>query len=98
MDFSSYVLSETLTLLRRREGHPAAVGFLDRFSSIRELRVHSPTREEEQEALRLFRLYQEIPLSHCDCVTAAMMRARRAKEIFTFDEDFRALGFQVLPG
>ena len=95
--FSNYVLSETLTLLRRRAGLQVALHFLAGLASSPRLDARRASVREEKAALDVFRRYREVPLSHCDCVTVAMMKARRTHEIFTFDDDFRSLGLVVLP-
>ena len=97
LECSSHIFSETVTLIRRRAGHSTAVAFLDGFSTARVLHIVRPSRQEEDAALSLFRRYRDLEFSHCDCVTAAMMNARRTREIFTFDQDFRILGFRTLP-
>jgi len=46
----------------------------------------------------LLERYPDVRLSLTDAVSAAVARTYRIKEIFSFDADFRALGFVVRPG
>jgi uncharacterized protein len=93
---SNHVLGETWTLLRRRGGHHAAVGFLDRLHRIPSIQVVHVDEEIESEAWRWLRLRQEREYSFVDATSFALMRQRRVHEALAFDGDFSAVGFVEL--
>lgn len=93
---SSYdVFGETLTVLRSRAGLAQALEFGEAFLNSRIL-----VREEVDAAVRrqawgLFRQYQDRPLSFTDCTSVSLLRLRGLRHVFSFDDDFRRLGFEV---
>jgi predicted nucleic acid-binding protein len=96
---SNHVVGETWTLLRRRAGHAAAVGFLDRLARLPELEVVHVDEATEAEAWRWLRRHDEREYSFVDATSFALMRRRRIREALAFDGDFNAAGFvEVRPG
>ena len=90
---SNHVIGETWTLIRRRGGYRAAVGFLDRLQRIGNLEtVHVDPRDERQAWVWL-RQRDEREFSFVDATSFAVMRARRIHEALAFDGDFAAAGF-----
>ena len=53
---------------------------------------------DEDRALGLLRKYRDKKLSFHDALCAAVMLRHGLYQVFTFDSDFWAFGFQVLPG
>ncbi len=49
------------------------------------------------ESWELFKQRREIHLSFTDCTTAVLARHHGIADILTYDSDFQALGFVVLP-
>jgi predicted nucleic acid-binding protein len=90
---SNHVLGETWTLLRRRSGHAAAVGFFDRVGMLQDLEVVHVDEETEEEALSWLRRHDEREFSFVDATSFAVMRRRRIREALAFDGDFTAAGF-----
>lgn len=96
---TNHVLGETWTLLRRRSGHAAAVGFLDRVRVLPDLEVVHVDEATETEAWRWLRARGEREYSFVDATSFAVMRRRRIREALAFDGDFNAAGFvEVRPG
>jgi uncharacterized protein len=96
---SNHIVGETWTLLRRRAGHTAAVGFLDRLAQLPELEVVHVDSATEAEAWRWLRRHGEREYSFVDATSFAVMRRRRIREALAFDGDFNAAGFvEVRPG
>jgi predicted nucleic acid-binding protein len=96
---SNHVLGETWTLLRRRAGHTAAVGFLDRFAELPGVEVVHVDGTMESDAWRWLRRHDEREYSFVDATSFAVMRRRRIREALAFDGDFNAAGFvEVRPG
>ena len=85
------------TLLRRRDGHRAAVASPRACSSEREkLAVVFVSRELEAEALRWLRRHDEREYSFVDATSFALMRSLKIREALAFDGDFAAAGFTEL--
>lgn|GEM_PF-7115574 len=51
----------------------------------------------EREAWELLERYRNVPLSLTDATSAVVARRAKVREVFGFDSDFRALGFDVQP-
>lgn len=95
---SNHVVGETYTLLRARQGHRAAVAFLDLIASSGRL-VRLFTQEEvEAEAYALLRQYADQPFSFVDATSFVWMRRLRLWRAFTFDRHFLTAGFTLIPG
>jgi predicted nucleic acid-binding protein len=90
---SNLVLGETWTLLRRRGGHPAALGFLDRVNQLPEVEVLRVDEVIEAYACHWLRSHDERMYSFVDATSFALMRRRRIREALAFDADFTAAGF-----
>jgi uncharacterized protein len=96
---SNHVVGETWTLLRRRAGHLAAVGFIDRLARLPEVEVVHVDVATESEAWRWLRRHDEREYSFVDATSFAFMRRRRIREALAFDGNFNAAGFvEVRPG
>lgn len=98
MDFytSSLVVNETITLLQTRGYGREAMTFLDYTIRAGALHVVFPTELDQREAWRLFRVWLGIGASAVDCSSFALMARLGIRRAFTFDEHFRAVGFQTL--
>lgn len=94
---SDYILDEAVTGCRRRTGsHKLAVELgtmIFSSESVALLKVDIETLEKSWE---LFKQRREIPLSLTDCTSAVLARQHGIADIFTYDSDFRALGFVAL--
>ena len=93
---TNLVVAETWTLLRRKDSHRTAVGYIDRVDvlvSAAKLVVHAVTAEDESKAWRWLRRHDEREYSFVDAASFEVMRARRLREVLAFDNDFAAAGF-----
>jgi len=90
---SNHVVGETWTLLRRRAGHFAAVGFIDRLAQLPDVEVVHVDAATEADAWRWLRRHDEREYSFVDATSFAVMRRRRIREALAFDGDFKAAGF-----
>lgn len=90
---SNHVVGETWTLLRRRAGHDAGVGFLDRILKLPSVEIEHVDEDTEADALRWLRRHDEREYSFVDATSFAVMRRRRIREALAFDGDFTAAGF-----
>ncbi len=90
---SNHVVGETWTLIRRRLGHVAAVGFIDRLGGLPNLEVAFADETLESEAWAWLRRRDERQYSFVDAISFATMRRRRIRKALAFDGDFAAAGF-----
>lgn len=93
---TNLVVGESWTFLRRKAGHRTAVAFLDRIAALRTARrllAHHVGEEQEAAALEWLRRHDEREYSFVDATSFKVMRDRRLREAFAFDQDFAAAGF-----
>ena len=94
---SSFVLSETLTLLGRRAGYAFAAARGRSIRGSKMLDILRPNERIEDEALDLFDKYADQRVSFTDCVSFALMRDARVRRAFSFDAHFERAGFELWP-
>jgi predicted nucleic acid-binding protein len=90
---TNHVVGETWTFLRRRDGHPSAVEFLDAVESAVWLTVVHIDVGVEREARSWLRRHDERAYSFVDATSFVVMRRERLAEALAFDGDFSAAGF-----
>lgn len=98
---SSDVLDETTTRLRYDVGLKAALAFrgaVDAASRQHLLRVIWVDAAVHQRAWTVLVRNPDVELSFTDATSAAVARDLGVKTVFGFDGDFRALGFELIPG
>ena len=91
------VLGELVTGLSGRAGHPSAIRAGNRILDDPRVLTIMIDPGTWRDGWRLFQRQTRSRVSLTDCTSAAVMRERRIKRIFTFDEDFRSMGFEVVP-
>jgi uncharacterized protein len=93
------VFDESVTLVRYRLGHQAAVTLGDKLSASKWCRVLEVRDDLRRSAWDIFVRYTDQTFSFTDCTSFATMRSMRLSDAFTFDRrDFAAAGFVALPG
>ena len=93
---SNHVRGETWTFVRRRFGHRAAVGVIDRLERTPRLRILQVGRDDERDVWEWLRVRAEREYSFVDATSFAVMHHFRIHEAFAFDGDFAAAGFVEL--
>lgn len=93
---STFVLDEVLTFTRYREGLPAARRLGE--SILRSSLVHlvDVDRHCVDRAWELFTADPDAEPSFTDCTSFALIERLRIGRVFTFDDDFRATGAELL--
>jgi predicted nucleic acid-binding protein len=94
---TNWVLSETITLLRRRTTHTVAVRFMERIRTSKELMIIRITFSYEERAWQIFKKYTDKDFGFVDCTSFAVMEMSGISTAFTFDHHFRQMGFIALP-
>ena len=94
---TNHIRGETWTLLRHRTDHRTARNFVEDITRSPRTRIVFVTEDAEDEALRWLLRHDERPYSFVDATSFAVMRQLRIDEAMTFDSDFTAAGFRILP-
>jgi predicted nucleic acid-binding protein len=94
---TNYVVSETLTLIRRRPGLPAAVSLAKTFATSAEVRLFWIEPVHHEEAVQLMAAHADKVWSVSDCTSFVVMRALGISNALARDDDFAQAGFSVLP-
>ena len=90
---TEYVADETVTLLLVRHSHRAAVDFLDTIERSEALRLEWIDPARFHASADWFRKHGDKAWSFTDCVSFAVMRELRVRDVFTTDRHFRQAGF-----
>lgn len=89
---TSYVVDETLTLIRRHIGIDASIDVCQKLRRSHALRRIVVTREIEEQAMDVFETYDDKAFSFTDCVSFVVMREWGIADVFTFDAHFVQAG------
>lgn len=94
---TNHVRGETWTVLRRRAGHASARDFLDGLERSARMRVVFVSQALERDALKWLRRHDEREYSFVDATSFEVMRKFHVRDALTFDADFAAAGFRIVP-
>jgi uncharacterized protein len=97
---SSDVLDETITRLRYDIGLQASQAFREAVAAAEKskaLRVIFVESVHHLLAWKILLRYPKLKLSFTDATSAALAGHLKVNRVFTFDADFRVLGFHVVP-
>jgi hypothetical protein len=92
---SEYIIDESITLIRYRVSHNAAVIFGDSLLSSSIVTIVDVTNEDRLKAWEIFKKYEDKDLSFTDCTSFVLMKNLRLQKAFTFDEHFRHIGVEI---
>jgi len=92
---SEYVLDESITIIRYRVSHRAAVIFGDALMSSTIVSIEDIADVERLRAWALFKKYGDKELSFTDCTSFALMMKLGLQKAFAFDDHFKQIGFQL---
>lgn len=94
---SDYILDEAVTGCRiRTRNHRLSVELGNLILSSESLIMLTIDPETLREAWELYKSRKEIPLSLTDCTSAILAKKQGILDIYTYDSDFGALGFQTI--
>lgn len=91
------VLSELATLCLYKLGHDVAVRALTAVRESGSFTVLPVSRSGFENAAARFADYDDQVISFVDHMTAVLADERDVDHVFAFDDDFRTLGFTVVP-
>lgn len=91
------VLSELATLCLYKLGHEVAVRALTAVRESESFNVLPVGRSGFEAASGQFAEYDDQDISFVDHTTAILARERDVDYVFSFDSDFRTLGFSLVP-
>ena len=91
---SEYVFLETVTLIRFRVSHQAAILFGEAILQSRLVEVVEIDALLRQRTWQLFKQYNDKKFSFVDCSSFVLMQARNLKQVFSFDHHFDQMGFE----
>lgn len=92
---SEYVFDESVTIIRYRISHRAAVAFGEALISSNVASIEDITDEERLKAWVLFKKYRDKDLSFTDCTSFALMVKLKLQKAFSFDNHFKQVGFEL---
>jgi predicted nucleic acid-binding protein len=92
---SEYVFDESVTIIRYRISHRAAVAFGDALISSNVASIEDITDKERLKAWVLFKKYRDKDLSFTDCTSFALMVKLKLQKAFSFDDHFKQVGFEL---
>lgn len=94
---SDYIIDETATRLRESLGAEKAVLFCEKILESRLYRVLFVDRRILNLALDKMKQYSDKILSLTDCTSFVLMHKFHLQTAFTFDDDFKKVGFTMVP-
>ena len=94
---SNFIIDETITLIRMKLGHSAAVKFGRQIRKSKVIRIIHVTEEIEDRAWKIFEKYTDKDFSFTDCTSFAIMDNKKIKNVFAFDRHFSQYGFLMKP-
>ena len=92
---SEYVFDESITIIRYRVSHRAAVILGDALMSSTIVSIQEIRDEERLKAWALFKKYGDKELSFTDCTSFALMMKLKLHKAFAFDDHFKQIGFEL---
>jgi len=92
---SEYIIDESVTLIRYRVSHRAAVIFGDSLINSNIVKILDIINEDRLKAWELFKKHEDKDFSFTDCTSFVLMKKLRLQKAFTFDEHFKRIGFEM---
>jgi len=90
---SDYVIDESLTIIRFRVSHEAAVLFGESVFNSNIIQSVNIAEDDKYASCELFKRYRDRQFSFTDCTSFILMRRLKLDKCFTFDSHFSQMGF-----
>lgn len=94
---TNHVVGETYSWLMRSAGHAVAWRFKNDIDGSERLEVVTTDQKLERQAWEILRKFDDQAFSFIDAVSFALMRQRRLRRAFAFDQHFATAGFDRIP-
>lgn len=94
---SNLIIIETLGWLRYKIGRDKSVLAGKTILYGGGLKIERITKIDEDNAWKLFQKLAGRGISMIDCTSFVLMQRLNIQHVFAFDQDFRTMGFKVLP-
>jgi len=94
---TNYVMTETLTIIRRRLGLAPALSLANAVREGKETGLFWVEPVHHQEAIELMASHTDKMWSLTDCTSFVIMRSLGIRDAFAFDQDFVQAGFSTCP-
>ncbi len=94
---TDYVLDETITHLADVVNHAAGESFASWVLQQKHIWVIHVDEELWNEALAVFRKYDDKQFSFTDCTSFVVMQHHKIRDAFAFDRHFEQMGFRLWP-
>ena len=94
---TNYVMTETLTIVRRRLGVSAAIALAEATRDGKGVGIFWVEPIHHHEAVEMMATHLDRKWSMTDCASFVIMRALGIRHAFVFDQDFAQAGFSVHP-
>ena len=95
---SNYIFGETLTFVRKRLGGGPSVKVGERIRQSPRFEIVHLDEDDEEAVWEIFRRYSDKGWSWFDVTLFHLARKLGIWEVFAFDDHFRKMGLNVLPG
>lgn len=90
------IVGELVTLVQRKTNRERAIDTLERVRDSDAISILQADAESVTAASDEFCRYEDQQISFVDHTTAVLATERDVESVFTFDADFRTLGFQLV--
>ncbi len=94
---TNYVMTETVTIIRRRIGLAPAIALANAVDAGKEVGLFWVEPVLHREAIDLMAAHADKRWSVTDCASFVIMRSLGIRDAFTFDRDFAQAGFSAHP-
>ena len=94
---TDYILDETITHLVATINHNKAESFAVWVLAQKRIQIVHVDEELWDEALALFRRYDDKAFSFTDCTSFVVMQHHKIRDAFAFDRHFEQMGFRLWP-
>ena len=91
------MFDETVTTLKARAGHAAAVSAGDVLLSSTRLSIEPLSSGDWGASWQIFRVHGDKLCSFTDCTSKVLIDRLGCDEVWSLDADFRQMGYQVRP-
>ena len=94
---SDYVFDETVTVVKLRAGHQAAVAAGNAMLSSPRVTVEPVSDDDRRAAWQIFMRHRDKSWSFTDCTSKVLIDRLSCQEVWALDLDVRQMGYRLRP-